>query len=189
MQTNKKIVTVLCLSLLTVLSTGCVTLEEPSTSASVATSRVDANHAVQKRFQDSDSKSPSAVDSAIELAKKHSALSNEMSTLKQEYVTIVAENEQMQKHIAILEPDLKQTKKELGQANDLLLNMRLELNEWQSNILGFRDEMRNADKAQLQALVKILEALGGETVNETPDQQNNGTSASQTNGKTISKSE
>jgi hypothetical protein len=66
--------------------------------------------------------------------------------------------------------------------------MRIELNEWKTNILGFRDEMRNADKAQLQALMKILEALGGEVTIETPDQQDDSTSASRTNEITISKS-
>ena len=188
MQINKKNKTVLCLSLLTLLSTGCVTLEEPYNPTPVATSPADANIAVQNRFQDSASKSPSAVDSAIELAQKHSELSEKMSTLKQEYLKLIAENDQMKGHIAILEPDLKQTKKELEQANNLLLNMRIELNEWKTNILGFRNEMRNADKAQLQALMKILEALGGEVTIETPDQQDDSASASQTNETTITKS-
>ena len=94
-----------------------------------------------------------------------------MSALKQDYSQLTTEKEQMKSHIAVLEPDLKQTKKELEQANALLINMRIELNGWKSNILGFRDEMRNADKAQLQALVKILEAMGGESTMETADEQ------------------
>lgn len=49
--------------------------------------------------------------------------------------------------------------------------MKIELNGWKSNILGFRDEMRNADKAQLQALMRILEALGGETTTEETEEQ------------------
>ena len=46
--------------------------------------------------------------------------------------------------------------------------MRIELNNWKSNILGFRDEMRNADNAQLDALVKILEVLGGQAKADSP---------------------
>src|SRR4030042_255070 len=53
--------------------------------------------------------------------------------------------------------------KERGEANDLLTEMRVELNNWQANVIGFRDEMRDADKAQLEALLKILQVLGGET--------------------------
>jgi chromosome segregation ATPase len=189
MQANIKTKTILCLSLLTLLSTGCVTFDEPLTTTPGTISAEEANTAVQKRFQDSTPKSASAVDSAIELAQKHSELSEKMSNLKQEYVKLLAENDRMENHIAILEPDLKQTKKELEQANNLLLNMRIELNEWKTNILGFRDEMRNADKAQIQALIKIFEALGGEVTIETKDQQDDNTSASQTNEKPISKSD
>lgn len=181
MRTNKKIKTLLALSLLSLLSTGCVTLEEQfnPTPAAATISPEEANAAVQKRFQDSASKSPSAVDSAIELAKKHAKLSEEMSALRQDYSQLTAENEQMKSHIAVLEPDLKQTNKELDQANDLLINMRIELNGWKSNILGFRNEMRNADKAQLQALIKILEAMGGESTMETADEQDDNSDASE----------
>ena len=48
------------------------------------------------------------------------------------------------------------------QANDLLIEMRIELNNWKTNILGFRDEMRDAEKEQLKALIRILTVLGGE---------------------------
>ena len=40
--------------------------------------------------------------------------------------------------------------------------MLTELNHWKSNILGFRGEMRDAASAQLEALLKVLEILGGE---------------------------
>lgn len=180
MRTNKKFKTLLTLSLLSLLSTGCMTLEEQFNPTAATISSEETNAAVQKRFQDSSSKSPSAVDSAIELAKKHAELSEEMSALKQDYSQLTAENEQMKSHIAVLEPDLKQTKTELEQANSLLINMRIELNGWKSNILGFRDEMRNADTAQLQALVKILEAMGGESTMETADEQDYG-AASESN--------
>ena len=40
--------------------------------------------------------------------------------------------------------------------------MRIELNNWKIDILGFRDEIRDAETAQLEALLKILKVLGGE---------------------------
>ena len=40
--------------------------------------------------------------------------------------------------------------------------MRVELNNWKTNVLGFREEMRQADTEQLKALLKVLTILGGE---------------------------
>jgi 5-enolpyruvylshikimate-3-phosphate synthase len=45
------------------------------------------------------------------------------------------------------------------------------LNNWKMNILGYRDEMRDAETAQLEALLKILKALGGE-VETDPNEMN-----------------
>ena len=36
------------------------------------------------------------------------------------------------------------------------------MNNWKTDILGFRDEIRDAETAQLEALLKILKVLGGE---------------------------
>jgi hypothetical protein len=58
---------------------------------------------------------------------------------------------------------MKQTKKELNEANNFLQEMQLELNQWKGDVLGFRDEMRRAQKSQLDALSRILRILGAET--------------------------
>jgi predicted nucleic acid-binding Zn-ribbon protein len=85
-----------------------------------------------------------------------------MMILRQENQKLIAENRRFRDRIAVLEPELRQAKKELDEANDFLIEMRIELNNWKADILGFRDEIRNADKAQLEALLRILEVLGGE---------------------------
>lgn len=41
--------------------------------------------------------------------------------------------------------------------------MQKELTNWKSDVLGFRDEMRKAQKAQIDALTHIVTLLGGET--------------------------
>jgi len=118
--------------------------------------------AALKRFQDTNPNSPTAVDSAIELSKKYAALSDENAKLKMDKQNVINENSRLREQIAATGPELDQAKKELAQANDLLVEMRIELNNWKTDVLGFRDEMRQADKAQLETLVKILELLGGE---------------------------
>lgn len=150
---------------------GCMEMGRPfDKPLNSADSGQETNTVPLKRFQDTNSDSPNAVDSAIELSKQYAALSDETAKLKLERQDLINENSQLKQKIAVMEPELAQVNKELTQANDLLIEMRLELNNWKANVLGFRDEMRQAEKAQLEALVKILEILGGETQDISTEQ-------------------
>lgn len=121
-----------------------------------------AGNGIAKRFQESASQGPTAVESAIELSKKYVEVSEEAALLRQKNQQLVAENSRLEDQVTDLNAQLQQAQKELTEANDLLIEMRIELNNWKTDILGFRDEMRDAEKAQLKALLKILNALGGE---------------------------
>ena len=127
------------------------------------------NGSIAKRFQEPPSRT--AVESAIELSEKYAKLSDEAAVLRQENQDFTAKNQQLKEQVTALETQLRQTQKELGEANDLLIQIHLELNNWKTDVLGFRDEMRDAEKAQLEALLKILKVLGGE-VNAESAQQN-----------------
>ncbi len=174
MQTNKKIFTFLVLSALTFLMVGCPNVLEPNRPVFKPASTKHDSTSMSKRFQESNTKGQTAVDSAIELAKEHARLSEETSALRQKNQGLIAENRQLKDRIAALEPELTQTKKELTEANDLLIEMRIELNNWKADILGFRDEIRYADKAQLEALLRILTVLGGEIKTEASQEQDRG---------------
>lgn len=115
------------------------------------------------RFQQPGTQGPSAVESAIELSKKYSALIEEMDKLRQENQRLKDENESLKGRVNPCENQLAQAQKELNEANELLIDMRIEMNNWKANVLGFRDEMRRADQAQLEALLKIITVLGGKT--------------------------
>ncbi|HPS54206.1 MAG TPA: hypothetical protein PLP05_01280 [Sedimentisphaerales bacterium] len=104
-----------------------------------------------------------SIGSAVELSQKYAMLSEECVKLKEQNKNITEENQKIKANSDSLQTQLDQTKKELSEANDLLVEMRIELNNWKADILGFRDEMRNAQKAQLEALFKVLTILGGET--------------------------
>lgn len=162
MKTNKKISFFLILSAFTFLFAGCPSAKKPAKVDLKPDSAQQQNNAMSKRFQATDFGGQTAVDSAIRLAQEHAALSEKMVQLQQKNQELVAENTKLKDRIAVIEPDFKQTKKELNEANDLLIQMRIELNNWKTDVLGFRDEIREADKAQLQTLLKILEVLGGE---------------------------
>ena len=117
---------------------------------------------VANRFQESAPENPSVVESAMELSKQYAKLSEEAIELRRQNNDLVLKNKQLEEQNVALKDQLQQTKKELTEANDFLITMRIELNSWKTDIIGFRDEMRNAETAQLEALLKILRVLGGE---------------------------
>jgi len=138
---------------------GCTATPRPG-NANAKTG--NASDTTAKRFADSPLEGRTAVESAIELSEKYAKLSDVSVTLRQENQRLTSENENLRDQVTALDAKLKQTQKELTEANNLLIEMLTELNHWKSNILGFRGEMRDAASAQLEALLKVLEILGGE---------------------------
>jgi septal ring factor EnvC (AmiA/AmiB activator) len=138
---------------------GCTTVPEPSETVVAGPPPAET---AAKRFQDTPLQGRTAVESALELSEKYAKLSDQTVSLRQENQRLTTDNENLRQQITALEAKLKQTQKELGEANDLLIEMLTELNNWKSNILGFRGEMRQAAQAQLEALLKVLEILGGQ---------------------------
>ncbi len=167
MQANKKFFPFLLLAAFTLMLASCAFFKEPVEATLDIGSGGCGSGSIAKRFQGSSPKAQSTVNSVIELAEKNSKLSEEAAELKQKVSELTVENQRLKGSIAVLEPELKQTREELAQANDLLIEMRIELNNWKTNVLGFRDEIRGADKVQLETLRRILEVLGGEIEIET----------------------
>ena len=163
MQNNNKIVFVPVLTVLTLLMAGCLDSSKPIDQMLPSQQPPQQNADVAGRFTQSSQQANSAVESAIQISEKYAKLSDEMVTIRKENQDLANENKQLKEKLTVLQPKLDQTQKELAQANDLLLEMRIELNNWKTNVLGFRDEMRGASTAQIEALYKILKVLGGET--------------------------
>lgn len=143
----------------------CCQQNQLSAAQDNSSNQSQQNDAVGKRFQGADSSSPTAVDSALKLAQEHAALSEKYAALQQKNLELTEENKKLKERLTNCEPQLVQTKKELEQANDLIVQMRIELNNWKNDTLTFRDEMRQAYKTQLETLLKILKALGGDASN------------------------
>ncbi|MFH1882386.1 MAG: hypothetical protein ABIL62_06730 [Planctomycetota bacterium] len=171
MQTNKKTILLMILLVPVLLLSNCVSVQEPPKVAVVSdsTARLSSpksekqqSDSVAKRFQESASQQSTVIESAMELSKEHAKLSEEAAVLRQENRDLTARNLQLKGQVVTLEAQLQQTQRELSEANDLLITMRIELNNWKTDILGFRDEIRDAETAQLEALLKILKVLGGE---------------------------
>ncbi|MHC4543990.1 MAG: hypothetical protein ACYSYL_05600 [Planctomycetota bacterium] len=182
MQAKQKIMLSLIPTLLIFLLSGCSITKEPGTYTVLPISHKQPQQnttqppsgSVAKRFQDPVSENPTAVESAIELSQKYAKLSEETAILDQENQDLITRNRQIKDLNTALKAQLQQTQKELTEANNLMIEMRIELNNWRTDILGFRDEMRDADTTQLQALLRILKILGGEVKEDSARNENAG---------------
>jgi predicted RNase H-like nuclease (RuvC/YqgF family) len=163
MQANIRTFSILIVSALTLLLAGCPIVQEPlEVVFKPDSAEQNQGPFMQKRFKEAPPSGKTAVDSAVELAKSNEELFKKMAAMQQGTQDMIAENRTLKDRIAVLEPELEQVKKELDEANDLLIDMTTELNNWKMQILGFQEEMRDADTEQLRALLKILKVLGGE---------------------------
>ena len=162
MQTIKK--TILLLSLMPIfLISNCVSVQEPPRAAVKPNfTEIQQNTSVANRFQESASQKPTVVESAMELSQQYAKLSEETAVLRQQNRDLTGTNQLLEEQVLALDAQLQQAQKELSEANDVVIAMQIELNSWKNDILGFRDEIRDAETAQLEALLKILTVLGGE---------------------------
>ncbi len=167
MAAHTRWIAIVTVSLLLAVFTGCD--KSNSTDAEVRT-EVRPQPAVAdtgSRFRETEPSGKTAVESAIELSREHAKLSEEMVALREEKRQLESDNASLKQQIEEANTKLAQSQKELNEANDLLLQMRAELNNWKGDVMGFRDEMRDAERAQLEALLKILTILGGEVRAQT----------------------
>ncbi len=170
------------LSALIFLLAGCSTLEGPiEVTLEPRPVEQPYNAPAPNRFQQTSLKGPTAVERAIELAGKYVRLTGEMAAMRQKKQNLIAENTTLKNHLAESESQLQQTQNELTQANELLREMVIELNNWKVNVLGFQSEIRQTDKAQMEALLKILIVLGGEVKTQSTQNQNAPSAEASTN--------
>ena len=126
------------------------------------------SRSMENRFTEGPTDSADAVQTAIMWSEKYERLSETSNELRDRNAKLFEENTELKKKVSDLSRQLTQTQKELTEANDFLQKMHLELNQWKSDVLGFREEQRKAQAAQLQALAKILRILGAEPIEAEP---------------------
>jgi peptidoglycan hydrolase CwlO-like protein len=118
--------------------------------------------AQSEKFVQPDTKAPTAVESAIIWSDKYAKLSEQMEKVRKANLDLTEENRNLTNQVTGIQAQLDQAKKELAEANTLLVDMQKELTNWKTDVLGFRDEMRKAQRAQIDALTHIIVLLGGE---------------------------
>ncbi|MHC4912375.1 MAG: hypothetical protein ACYTE5_05135 [Planctomycetota bacterium] len=161
MQPNKKNILLMVQSLLVFLMVGCQIPQGPVKIVfPPEPAQGPPSGTASRRFQESAPQGQTAVESAVEMSEKYAELSEQAASMRQENQDLTAQNFHLEEQFDLAQRQLQQTQKELSEANDLLIEMRIELNNWKTDILGFRNEMRDSEKAQLEALFKILNVLG-----------------------------
>jgi hypothetical protein len=149
--------------LILISMSGCITVHETPPPEIMSVTSLETDDPASIRFQEPDSQGPTPVETAIEISEKYANALEEASYLREQNSHLTKQNSELNSRLDAADVKLSQTEQELKEANDMLIDMRIELNNWKMDVLSFRDEMRKADKAELQALLEILKTLGGET--------------------------
>ncbi|MFO8014481.1 MAG: hypothetical protein R6X20_14380 [Phycisphaerae bacterium] len=106
--------------------------------------------------------SSTAVENALAWSEKYARAVEQLARQQEANSKLADENRTLETKIASLESELAKTRQELNDANDLLIDLRRANEDWKTSVLGYRDEMRKAHGAELEALHKVLRLLGGE---------------------------
>ena len=108
---------------------------------------------------------PSPIEQAMELKRKLEQAEEDVESLRKENKDLTERNAKLTMQATQATMELGQAQKELKDANVMLREMKTELNNWKANVLGFREEMRAAQTAQLDGMRRVLRLLG---VDEAP---------------------
>jgi len=95
-------------------------------------------------------------------AEKNKELKSQNAHLKKLNDELATDNVRLNKRFDAMKANLETAEKELTDANEMLIEMRKELDGWKIDVLSFRKETNYVHKEQLKALVRIMKLLGAE---------------------------
>jgi len=159
--------------ILAIVATGCQIVDEPIEIDNLPSVRVktmdepvlvadQTDPAIGNRFTSPGEEPAGAVEDALAWSKKYEELLAKNETITESNHALLTENSNLKQKLEKLQTELDSTRAELEDANRFLQELHQELTRWKMDVLGFREEMRSAQAAQLQALAKILQILGAE---------------------------
>ncbi|KKM94408.1 hypothetical protein LCGC14_1198640 [marine sediment metagenome] len=147
---------------LIMLQLGCTIVDRPIPPQSYQPAAAPMVETMENRFSESKEADTNAVESALMWSARYEELSVKTEKLRDDNSKLTIGNTNLKHDIQKLQDELDRTKAELKDANEFLQEMNLQLSKWKGDVLGFRDEMRNAQATQLEALKQIMKILGAE---------------------------
>ena len=109
-----------------------------------------------------------AVDIAARLSEKYGNKLEELNHLQDKHRSLIDKDKASQQQIGKLQLDLVRAEKELTEANVMLKEMQGELKKWKENVLGFRSEMRQSQKALIEGVTRLHVLISGGVAMESP---------------------
>lgn len=109
-----------------------------------------------------------AVARALDYADKWAKSEEECRALRQAGKDHAQESKRLLAQVARLEMQLAQSRKELDEANEMLLEMGSQLRDWKNNVTGFQKEIRQYFQAVIGSQQDIMKVLGAEVADPVP---------------------
>jgi len=137
---------------------------------------------VEDKHADKDANT--AVDIAARLSEKYGDALERLNKLQENHQALIEKDKSSQQQIGKLKLGLARAEKELTEANAMLKEMQGELKKWKEDVLGFRSEMRQSQKALLEGVTRLHVLISGGVAMEAPTTQPASPIASNTKEKT-----
>jgi len=112
-----------------------------------------------------------AVDIAARLSEKYGQAVDRLNNLQVKHQSLLEKDKNSQQQIKKLQLDIIRAEKELVEANAMLKEMQGELKKWKEDVLGFRSEMRESQKALLNGVTRLHVLISGGVAVESPTTQ------------------
>jgi len=112
-----------------------------------------------------------AVDIAARLSEKYGQAVEQLNQLQEKHRSLLEKEKGSQQQISKLQSDIARAEKELTEANVMLKEMQGELKKWKEDVLGFRSEMRQSQKALLEGVTRLHVLISGGVAMESPTTQ------------------
>ena len=113
------------------------------------------------RIQDS----PQLSGVSLKTKKEQQHLLEQLDALQKENLKLKEENATLKANVTTLRADNDRMKKQLAEADEFMRTMDKDIAKWKAQIEADRKENRRIQKAQLEALTRILRSLGAQEVN------------------------
>lgn len=86
---------------------------------------------------------------------------DELRSARRELSRLAERNRELEFELARKDAELERFNEELLKRDERVKSLEEALEQWKRDVLGFRDEMRHADEAQMEALKQIIILLRG----------------------------
>jgi len=103
-----------------------------------------------------------AVSEAVAWMERYTKEVERRTQVEKENRALAGRNQELSGQATKLQTDLKRAQQELDEANAMMLRLSADLKAWKKDVLGYREEMRGAQRQTAASLGRILQLLGGE---------------------------